>query len=158
MFFHIGKKIKAIAVGFCAIGLLAICVSVLMLISASIDLLPNKDALISVGVYFAIAGVAFLLISFFAYGFGELVENSRIIADQLMRQHMEQDGKWVEIDKPDVSAERGPRRKKEAPVSEPEAPQPVKKSDTWQCPECGMIHPAIRPVCWECGAARPEEE
>lgn len=208
MFHNIGRKLKGIGYGVCIIGLLGICVGVMMLLSAAVDLLPNKQPLITMGIYFAAAGATLLLCSFFVYGFGELVENSRITADLLKRMDRresagadnrpgvseparnhakpepprkpEKHGKPEEPRKPEAHDEpealeakpdsenrrsarwqEGPEQndpEPESPKPETPAPAPIRRNSTWQCKECGMIHPALRRVCWECGTAKPEEE
>lgn len=173
MFHDIGRKIKAIASGMCWVGMIGICTSVIVFVSGSIGLLTNRTAVVSIGTYCVVAGLLLMLASFFVYGFGELVENSRRIADQLGAGRPRDAGRYSGAAAPAPMPVAAPEWEQGAPVepaskrtreprsSRREARQttnaPAEKSDTWQCPECGMIHPAIRPICLECGEPRPND-
>ena len=169
MFHNIGKKIKAIASGMCWVGMIGICVSVIIFVSGSVGLLTNQAAVVTSGSYCAVSGLLLLLMSFFAYGFGELVENSRRIVELLgahpmdgMKRHADAAMPAPEPEqKVEPPVQQEPVRNREPRVGRREArhaasAQP-KKNDTWQCPECGTMHPAIRPLCLECGEPKPND-
>jgi len=76
MFANIGGKIKGLAVGICILGIAASVIAGLGLMTAG--------SAESIGVGFAILVGGSLLSwigSFFAYGFGELIENTTVIAE-----------------------------------------------------------------------------
>lgn len=76
MFANIGGKIKGLAVGICILGIAASVIAGLGLMTAG--------SAASIGVGFAILVGGSLLSwigSFFTYGFGELIENTTVIAE-----------------------------------------------------------------------------
>ena len=81
MFNNIGGKIKSLAKIVCWLGIISCIISGLPLI------LTNQQPLVLVGILIAVVGSLFSWISLFIlYGFGELVENSAIIAAK-SKQH-----------------------------------------------------------------------
>ena len=102
MFSNIGGKIKGLAAAICVIGIgISIICGVLMIIAGVT--IGNSVAMIGAG--FAILIVGSLLSwvrSSFAYGFGELIENTAVIADLMAKADAEKSS--VEIAKTDVKS------------------------------------------------------
>ena len=81
MFSNIGGKIKKLAKAVCWIGIIFSCIAG---IGVSVGLGSNALVGALVGLLVAIIGSLLSWIgSFFMYGFGELVENSKIMAETL---------------------------------------------------------------------------
>lgn len=82
MFNNIGKKIKALAKFLCILGIiLSILIGVLMILSHSGD--PQT---LFYGILVIVLGSLLSWVgAFFAYGFGELVDNSKKAVEQLER-------------------------------------------------------------------------
>lgn len=82
MFNNIGGKIKSLAKIVCWLGIISYIISGFSLI------LTNQQPLVLVGILIAVVGSLFSWISLFIlYGFGELVENSAIIAVKSKLSH-----------------------------------------------------------------------
>lgn len=82
MFNNIGGKIKSLAKIVCWLGIISCIISGLPLI------LTKQQPLVLVGIWIAVVGSLFSWISsFILYGFGELVENSAIIAAKSKLSH-----------------------------------------------------------------------
>lgn len=145
MFDNIGGKIKTLVKILCWLGIIASCI---------IGLLAMQESVIA-GLITAIFGsLASWISSFFAYAFGELVENSSIIAQNTSKYNTT------------------PAKSNPAPVTTPYAPvnpatpsgntpvfsappaqQSVQYNDdnSWTCPKCSRRNLANRDSCWSCG-------
>ena len=81
MFDNIGGKIKTLAKVVCWIGIIACIIT-------GIVLMATNDDLVLVGILTAVVGSLLSWVgSFILYGFGQLVENSDIIAEQSARNN-----------------------------------------------------------------------
>lgn len=80
MFDNIGGKIKSFSMFVCIVGIItAVCIG--------ISFILNGNAIIGF-VILAVGSIVSWLGSFFSYGFGQLVENSDIIAAQFKRENI----------------------------------------------------------------------
>lgn len=114
MYKNIGRKIKGLAKFICWIGITISVIWAIYLFSYDTDYYYNNIKIIT-GIIILIAGPIISWIgSFFAYGFGELIEKTTEIADNVLGQNN------YNNKKEDVALK---------------APQSVSK-DVWICPEC----------------------
>ena len=79
MFKDIGSKIKALARAICVLGIgLSVVAGLILIVNGA----TYNTALVGTGVLVFFAGSLLSWIgSFFAYGFGELIENTTVIAE-----------------------------------------------------------------------------
>jgi len=114
MFNNIGDKIKTVAQTLCWIGII---ISIIL----GIFLIVDNDGSALTGVLVMVLGsISSWIGSFVTYGFGQLVENSDILVEQLYRKN---------------SASKNVEKTLYTPQ---EIQKPVGK---WTCPDCGNILP-----------------
>lgn len=82
MFSNIGKKIKILAQIFCIVGIIASVITAITMFARASDAYYTEELFIALGFVFLIVGPLVSWVSSFAlYGFGELIDNSQIIAE-----------------------------------------------------------------------------
>ncbi len=153
MFENIGDKIKTVTQVFCAIGI-GICVI------AGLVLMFSSQFLL--GILIGVLGsVVCYLGSFFAYGFGQLIENSDILVAEIKkRNHAAASAENASVVKtaapaaPVVSASKSvvlPPVER-IKVENPEVPVKVTKngSGEMRCPVCGTQQRDNRYRCMKC--------
>ncbi len=85
MYNNIGKKIKGLAIFSFAVGAIASFIGGIVIIAIASDSYYVEEIGVFIGVMVMFLGpLVFWILSFFLYGFGELIENSRIVAENSM--------------------------------------------------------------------------
>lgn len=126
MFNNIGGRIKSLAKAICWIGIIGCVVT-------GIVLMIIDDDYVLIGILIAVFGSAASWIgTFFMYGFGQLIENSDIIAQQCSRNYQE-NVKESEKEKQKTENKRQQIRKERII----DADTPDDEYFDIQCPNCG---------------------
>ena len=145
MFDNIGGKIKGLAKFICWVGIIASVVLGIVIISgANIGSgrhMYTDSSTIIVGVITIVAGSILSWVgSFVLYGFGELVENSSELVDQIDE---------IRTKKTTTETYRQPI----SPISSDG--EAYSSQNQWTCPKCGRRNPITLKVC-NCGTFKPE--
>lgn len=149
MFDNIGGKIKNLAMVVAWVGIIGFVV-------AGISMMALDAAV--VGLFVAGFGALFSWVGSFAlYGFGELIENSKVIAYNLekMNTHKSPNAKSVkQVKSMPTNGSKQTNTATGQRVSEIE--ESSETEETWTCEKCGLVQPVSWDVCWECGAEKPK--
>ena len=133
MFENIGGKIKVLAVVVCIIGII---LSVFYALNLWASGYNNSFWL---GLVALVGGSVLSWIgSFFAYGFGELIERTCSIDDKLSKAGSSVSTMIIEKDS-----------------SGRDVAMAYNSRDAWSCPKCKTMNPKSRIECRECGTLRP---
>lgn len=148
MFNNIGGKIKTLAGVTCVLGMIASACGAAALWAQNSRYTPT----IFLGVL--VLGLGCLgswVGSFFTYGFGELIENTKAIHEDNLKIQGLLNNQKVEVLKPcDAPQEKIEKPEQAAPATTTQTVEPV--MGMIKCPVCGKIQEADRKVCWNCGA------
>lgn len=141
MFENIGGKIKGVCKVCCYIGMGG------CLLMGLVLLLNGTTASVVAGVFIAVMGsLLFWLSSLTLYGFGQLVENSDILAGRARSEGAA---------KPAPAASGGSGKQK-AKVKGPIPPDavifPTRTEAEIKCPKCGFAQTGYRDLCRSCKA------
>ncbi len=157
---NIGAKLKTLAV---VVAVISGAGSFLLLIAA----LSQKNDLVLYGIVLAVAGLLGAVIMLFVlYGFGQLIENSDIIAGAVkngaMKVTQQPIPSPVVHTAASVTAYKKPDNAKN-PTEHGAKPQRSGKAirideENEQCSFCGTVQKAGRSVCWNCGLRFEREE
>ena len=151
MFENIGEKIKAFVYVVCWIGIGLCCLVGLILLFTGNILSGLLTA--------AIGSLSTWLSCFFVYGFGELITQTTIVAENTqelksklnaLSQNAAASAQPAPIPAPVYNPAPAPVHAPAAPAA-PVTPVSVPNSDSIQCPQCHTVQPANRNVCWSCG-------
>ncbi len=135
MFDNIGGKIKSFARIVCILGIISSIVVGLICMGTYGD-----EGGFIFGPFISIFGAIFSYLgSFFAYGFGELVENSEIVAEY-----------YFKLERNSKSAPAKSESKSGYSLTEMSM-QHNNNSPTWKCSICGESNPRSSRICKSCG-------
>ena len=160
MFNNIGGKIKALATLVCLIGMAASVIGAIALWATN----SRYNNTIWTGFVVLIAGcVGSWVGSFFAYGFGELIEEtkrSREVSEQLLlhlrgKTAGQERGAQPSVEPAGQSAKNPPAGTNGSQLrSDPTAPRSVIAMEKWQC-RCGTRNASNQIFCASCGEMNP---
>ena len=148
MFNNIGEKIKTLAEVTCVLGMIASACGAIVLWTQNDPYTPT----IFLGVL--VLGLGCLgswIGSFFTYGFGELIENTKAIHEDNLKIQGLLNNQKAEVLKPcNAPQVKTEKPEQTAPTTTTQTVEPV--MGMIECPVCGKIQEADRKVCWNCGA------
>ena len=143
MFDNIGGKIKGLAKSVCWFGIVVCVITGISMMAYKTGNPYNNYPLLWPGVEVAVLGSLLSWVGSFAlYGFGELIENSRIIRDELLSK---QGGAC-----PTDSCPSG----EEADAGDEGENRTGTDGSTWICPHCFTVNPNESLKCSNCGKLR----
>lgn len=147
MFNNIGEKIKTLAEVTCVLGMIASACGAIVLWTQNDPYTPT----IFLGVL--VLGLGCLgswIGSFFTYGFGELIENTKAIHEDNLKIQGLLNNQKAEVLKPcNAPQEKIEKPEQVEPATTTQTVEPV--MEMIKCPVCGRMREAGK-ECWNCGA------
>ncbi len=166
MFRNVGKSIKTIAIVFCIVDMISSIITGIVLMAEDDDYIALGLLIIFLGTFLAWVGALFI------YGFGQLVQNSDIIANKIdphtyirnnpqeisqvpiyyTNNHTYQNTNVAHTQYTPTSTYT-PSAQQSPSNSTPPKPQEVPIGG-WKCPSCGAAHAHYVGTCG-CGQVKP---
>lgn len=134
MFSNIGGKIKNLATAICVLGMIATVITAIVLWAQH----SRYNDTIALGFGVLLGGCfASWVGSFFMYGFGQLIEDTALIREALLRQ-----------------GEQPAQAPVQPVVKENFIKKPAKDLSGWLCPHCKFFNTSNPDTCIYCGKAK----
>ena len=163
MFDNIGGKIKGLATFICWFGIIVSVIAGIAMISSATQGRYTDETLVWTGIAVAVLGSLLSWVgSFVLYGFGELVENSSVIAKNTEVKQANMDSSKEGSSKVVSSGKYWtcPTCKKQNPLTTSYClcgtPKPEQRRVDWTCKYCGTTNKYYEETCTNCLRAKED--